>query len=330
MIRLPCLILSVSLCLALALPRSCTAHAMQAGCQHIITAQGLELGIWYPSTGVDTRQVLGPYTQNCVAGGPVMGASHALIVISHGTGGAWTSHFDTALALARAGYIVVAPTEPGDNWRDTSHATDIAGRTRALGAAIDYMQRTWSEAERIDPRRIGAFGFSAGGLTVLLAAGARPELDRIGPWCARFPKSFTCSLIARTRSPVAGSLPSLRDYRLAAMAIAAPALGFTMTRKALADVTIPVQLWQAGDDRILPSPGSVEPVRNNLPTRPENHIVPHAGHFDFLAPCRPEAGMPTICSSETGFDRTGFHARLNSALIAFFDRTLPIKAPSGH
>ncbi len=99
-----------------------------------------------------------------------------LIVISHGNGGDFRSHHDTATALAKAGFVVVALTHTGDNWRDQSRATDLVGRTRQLSVVIDYMTRDWSARDGIDADRIGAFGFSAGGFTVLAAAGGDPDL----------------------------------------------------------------------------------------------------------------------------------------------------------
>ncbi|GEL03196.1 alpha/beta hydrolase family protein [Swaminathania salitolerans] len=292
------------------------------GCQHLVTPEGLELGIWYPSTGKPDLQALGPYAEKCVVDGPIRQENHALIVISHGTGGSWTSHLDSAAFLAQAGYIVMALTEPGDNWRDTTHATDLAGRTRAMSAALTYMLTAWPSHRHIDRHSIGAYGFSAGGLTVLLAAGAMPDLTRTGPWCARYPASFTCALIAGRRNPAGLRISSLRDRRFRAIAIAAPALGFTMTRDSLAPVTLPVQLWQALDDAILPSPGSVEPVRDHLPLPSEFHAVEKAGHFDFLAPCRPGYDAMALCRSAPGFDRIAFHDRFNRALMRFYDRTV--------
>jgi predicted dienelactone hydrolase len=89
-------------------------------------------------------------------------------------------------------------------------------------------------------------------------------------------------------------------------------------------VTVPVQVWRAGDDAILPSPLYVEPVAAALPSAPEMHVVPHAGHFDFLAPCSPALAQVArdICTSEPGFDRAAFHRAFNRDVVAFFVRTL--------
>ncbi|GBR22307.1 alpha/beta hydrolase family protein [Asaia spathodeae] len=321
------LVLSLSL---LAIPIiSDQALGAPVGCQHIVTPGGLELGLWYPSEGTVTHQNLGPYEQDCIADGPLTGQHRPLIVISHGTGGSWTSHLDTAAQLATSGYVVVALTEPGDNWRDQSRVTDLSGRTRALRAALDYMLSQWPGAAKLDSNRIGAFGFSAGGLTVLLALGAKPEFSRLTPWCAAHPDSFTCMMIAHQKAPINGRLPNLTDQRIRAAVIAAPALGFTMSPQALAGLRQPIQLWQAQNDRILPEPGSLEPVRNALPSHPAIHLVEGAGHFDFLAPCRPGLETLPICQSAASFDRARFHERFNAALVAFFNKTLLASPRSG-
>ena len=101
--------------------------------------------------------------------------------------------------------------------------------------------------------------------------------------------------------------------------VAAPALGFTLAR-GLSSVTQPVQLWRADDDKILPAPDYADVVRQALPSPPEFHTVPHADHWDFLAPCSEALAKvaPFICKSEPGFDRTAFHEIFDKAVVAFF------------
>ncbi|WP_439470508.1 alpha/beta hydrolase family protein [Brevundimonas sp.] len=252
------------------------------------------------------------------------GASDAprpLVVISHGNGGDFRGHEDTARALAAAGFVVAALTHTGDNWRDQSGATDVARRPRQLSLLIETMVAEGG----IDPERIGAFGFSAGGFTVLTAAGGEPDLTRVADHCHAHPDFYDCRLIASAGLPAASSPPVwTHNPRIRAVVAAAPALGFTFTPNGLKGVTQPVQLWQAEDDRILPSPAYVEPVRGALPTSPEFHLEPGAGHFDFLPPCRPEvlASAPMICVSASDFDRAAFHDRFNAEVVRFFQRTL--------
>jgi predicted dienelactone hydrolase len=89
-------------------------------------------------------------------------------------------------------------------------------------------------------------------------------------------------------------------------------------------VGIPVQLWRAGDDHILPSPDYAEAVRDALPRKPEYHVVPGAGHFDFLAPCSEALARvaPDICSDDGGFDRAAFHRSFDREVVRFFSTTL--------
>jgi predicted dienelactone hydrolase len=109
-----------------------------------------------------------------------------------------------------------------------------------------------------------------------------------------------------------------------AIVVAAPGIGFAFGKTGLANVRVPVQLWRAEDDPVLPHPFYAEAVRQDLPTPPEMHVVPHAGHYDFISPCPPRMAerLPEICVSEPGFDRTAFHKQFDAAVVGFFRRTL--------
>ncbi len=287
------------------------------GFQQLHMEDGTEIGIWYPATGTPALERLGLYEQTVVRDATPAGAGHRLIVMSHGTGGSFSGHHDTAQALAEAGFIVAALTHPGDNWQDQSRATEIEARPAALDALITYMMRDWPAHGVLDPARIGAFGFSAGGFTVLTAAGGKPDLSRIADHCIAHPDFFDCTLIkAHPRGAV--SWPNVMDWRIKAIVVAAPALGFTFNKAGLASVTVPVQLWRADDDHILPAPFYADAVRSALPGAVEFHEVPGAGHFDFLAPCAKGAPKLAICASAPGFDRTAFHDRFNAEIVRFF------------
>jgi predicted dienelactone hydrolase len=305
-----------------------TAQAAPAiGFQHLNMPGGIEIGIWYPADPAAAASApprLGP--EPVIDGAPVAGRDHPLVVISHGTGGSYAGHADTAIALARAGFVVAALTHPGDNWRDQSRVLHVEERPAALSALITYMLGGWRDRRAIDRRRVGAFGFSAGGFTVLVAAGGRPDLSRVATHCLAHPDFFDCRLVAAH----GGSLPRRSaprwraDGRLKAIAVAAPALGFAFGREGLARLRIPVQLWAGGEDRILPAPFYAEAVRAALPHRPEYRLEPGAGHFDFLAPCTSAlaAAVPEICTSAPGFDRAAFHARMNAEIVRFFGERL--------
>ncbi len=301
--------------------RAAAASSAVVGFEHTRLTDGTEVGIWYPAVGRTVLERLGPYEQEVVPEGVPIRPDLPLVVMSHGSGGSFSGHLDTAGVLARNGFVVAALTHPGDNWQDQTRATRVEDRPVALRALISFMLGEWRFHRLVDPTRVGAFGYSAGGFTVLAAAGGKPDLSRMAVHCADHPDFYDCKLL-RSHPRDTGDWSFVKDGRIKAMVVAAPALGFAFDRAGLRTVTIPIQLWRADDDRVLPAPYYADAVRTALPQAPEFHGVPSAGHFDFLAPCAAEAPRLPICDSAPGFDRADFHRRFNAEVVAFFQRTL--------
>lgn len=304
------------------------AHAATVGFETLsVAAPGdkpLQVAVWYPSDAPEAPEPLALGEQTVARNAPIAGRNHPLIVISHGTGGSNSDHFDTAQALARAGFVVAAVSHTGDTYDDRSRALRVSERPGHLVRLIDYMTGTWRGRDALDARRIGAFGFSSGGFTVLAAIGGEPDLALLAPHCREHPDYFDCRLGKSTGS-VAPTVPEpvAHDPRIRAAVVAAPALGFTFAPTGLSRVTIPAQLWRAGEDTVLPHPLYAEAVRGALPTPPEYHVVPGADHFDFLPPCSTALAKaaPAICGHGT-FDRAAFHAAFNAEIVRFFRKTL--------
>jgi predicted dienelactone hydrolase len=272
----------------------------------------IEGGVWLPPTPDDS-------------------SPRPLVVISHGSGGWYGGHADTAEALSEAGFVVAALTHPGDNFRDQGRGLHLTGRAPQLSSLIDYMTGHWAGPVTIDPERVGAFGFSAGGFTVTSIIGGVSDAQIILAHCVAHPEVFACRLVAALGGlDLTDWQPETRDPRVKAAVIAAPALGLSFTDQSLAAVTLPVQLWQAVDDQILPSPYNVEPVLDRLGLAPEYHRVDRAGHYDFLTPCGPDmqAVAPELCVSAPGFDRAAFKVGFNQEVVRFFRQALAqIPAP---
>jgi len=288
----------------------------------------LEAGIWYPSDATASSQPLGLFRQTVASGGAVTGRDLALVVISHGTGGAFSSHYDTALALAEAGFVVAAVTHTGDNYRDQSEFGRVDKRPRHIRLLIDYLLAAWPDHGRIDPARIGMFGFSAGGFTTLVAIGGTPDLGRVAPHCAAHHDDWACRKLERAgadRTHPAAPFIWVHDPRIAAAVVAAPAIAYTFTPEGLAGISAPIQLWRGDSDEILPHPFFAQVVFDALATKPEYHVVANAGHFAFLAPCSAAlaAIVPDICRDPPGLDREAFHRDFNAAVATFFEAHLP-------
>jgi predicted dienelactone hydrolase len=293
-------------------------------------APPIPAGIWYPTRGEATPRSLGPNLHTVAPDAAIEGDGLPLVVISHGIGGWFGGHCQTASLLARAGFVVVAFTHPGDNVQDASRALHVWDRPRHVGLALDHVLAHWPGAARVDIGRIGIFGFSAGGFTALVAIGGVPDMYRTIPHCAAHPGEWMCRAM-RKRGFIPdneGPIPEgawRHDRRLRAAVVVAPALGFTFGQAGLAGVAAPVQLWGAADDEIIPHRWNAQAVHEALPTPPEYHVVAKARHFGFLPPCTPQlaAEAPELCRDAPGFDRAAFHAVFAADVARFFAARLP-------
>lgn len=309
-----------------------TDHAIGFETIQTTAAQGkpFAVGVWYPTQAQPLpTTLLGVTLMDVARDAPISGDALPLIVISHGNGGGPASHVDLALALANAGYVVAAPMHTGDNYANQSAVGSVSWlpeRTREIHATIDYVLNTWQGHDRINPERIGAFGFSAGGFTVLTAIGAQPDLGSIATQCAESPE-FVCELLRSVNSPLLNTDTPMMgdafapDSRIKAAVVAAPGLAFTMVPHGLDNVRVPIQLWSADNDINVPSATNSDLVHKALGSRVEFHSVAGASHFSFLTPCGLVA-PPDFCSDQGEFDRKAFHTSMNSNVLAFFEKNM--------
>ncbi|XAH25777.1 dienelactone hydrolase [Xylophilus sp. GW821-FHT01B05] len=290
-------------------------------------AQGPALhgAVWTPCGTPDGQIKLGRAVIPGVQGCPVAGAQLPLIVLSHGYGGSFLGHHDTAEALANAGFVVAAIGHSNDNHLIRGGPNDrvlaLATRTTDIKRLIDYMLQQWPARTALAADRIGFFGFSRGGYTGLVLAGAQPDFERLPPLpgspCASAPESPACGQMRQSFRELLAA-PLAHDARIRAAVIADP-LSMVFDAEGLKNVTIPIQLWasEQGGDGVLPK--HVDAVRRGLPSPPDYRVQPGSAHFAFLAPCSAAqtAAVPDICKDAPGFDRAAFHDKLNAEVLAF-------------
>ena len=279
----------------------------------------LSVGIWYPTDSESGTNLIGLSMQKVAGNGNVAGQGLPLVVISHGNYGLLSSHSDTALALASAGFVVAAVTHTGDNAQDQSYVGTprwLPDRQRHIHLVLDYMLNDWPAHKQIDPARVGMFGFSAGGFTTLVSIGGVPDMAQIGAHCRAQPE-LVCQLWKQVPPAAVPTSAWIHDPRIKAAVIAAPGLGFAFEPDGLSHVTAAVQLWNGTEDRNVPYATNEAVIRKLLPTPPDYRAVSGAAHFSFLAPC-PSWLFPLICKEPNEFDRVAFHRNFNSAVVAFF------------
>jgi len=307
--------------LACAILLCCLASAARAaGIQLLESNPALAGAIWYPCAAAPQSVPLGSLAVQVVDSFhgvkdcPVTGTKLPLVIVSHGRGGWFGAHDDVEEALADAGFVVAAINHPGDNGNDSSKREDLstwASRPEDMVRLLDFMLNDWKDRATIDPARVGFFGFSKGGYTGLVLAGAKPDFGRFAHYCKD--ATGACGELHNGETPP----DPPHDTRIrAAVIVDAPSEVFTEDN--LAAITIPLQFWRSelGGGGVGPS-GTVR-LANSLPGLPDIHVSP-AGHFAFLPPCSAQfaAKLPRLCTDPPGFDRAAFHRDFNAKVVGF-------------
>ena len=251
---------------------------------------------------------------------------HRLVVLSHGSGGALDNHGDTVRALVSAGLLVATPLHPYDNRKDmTGVGSDLQllGRPHQVVLTLDAILADPMLSLAVDPARIGFIGYSAGGYTGLVLAGARPDFKLGLVHCARGDRdSAFCGWIGRgVRRLARDKLRVVHDARIRAAVLMAPAWSVFFDRHGLADVTIPLRLYRAANDTLVRAATGEEHLLKWLPRPPEYVVIPGGDHTVFVAPCGQGMRGPA-CADAKGVDRVAIHRKMNREILDFFDRTL--------
>jgi predicted dienelactone hydrolase len=305
--------------------------------------------VWYPAAADanEKPQWIGPPdarlfgTGNAAPGAKPAAGRFPLIVVSHGTGGSALMMSWLGTVLAAHGYIAAAVNHPGNNALEPYTVPGFTlwwERARDLSETIDHLLTDDEFGRRIDPRRIGAAGFSLGGATMIIIAGGIADPRRLLAFCESSPDDKMCQsppefpglvgkfkqlqardpAFARAVSHAAGSH---RDPRVRAVFAIAPAGGPAFDAASLAKVAIPVEIVAGAADPIVPVKGSAEFFAAHIPHAKLVLLGGGVGHYTFLDTCtKLETGQaPLLCKDNPGVDRDAVHLRVAAMAVEFFD-----------
>jgi predicted dienelactone hydrolase len=262
-----------------------------------------------------------------------------VILFSHGFGGsarmmAWFTN-----ALAKAGYIVVAVDHPGNNSIDKmtpAGAILFWDRADDLEAALEVVEQDPVIAPHLDLQHIGVAGFSLGGATALISAGARVDLDRFFASCRANPSDGLCrpqkefpltldEMEAALKTPPlavearhAGENHGILGVR--AVFMIAPAIVQALTPDSLARIDVPGGIILGEADDVAPPKLNGSAAEGVMPLA-QLKALPGVGHYDFLSTCTP-AGFESVpvCTARVPQDPT--HQTTIDFALQFFRRNL--------
>ena len=150
----------------------------------------MDFAVWYPSPRFPRDVILDGWSIHVSKDSVASLGRYPIILISHDTASCRLASHDLAANLARQGFVVVAPTHPGDSVNDTRAlftAQTFFQRPQHLLLALKSLAEHNFFAPIIDVRRIGILGVGAGAITALQMAGAAPDLSLLPNHC---PESF--------------------------------------------------------------------------------------------------------------------------------------------
>jgi dienelactone hydrolase len=123
--------------------------------------------------GVDTQLPVRVYVPSSATSGGAPG-----VIVAHGFAGSALLMHTWSLALAHAGFVVVAPDLPGHGANPAPLRGTRAGSASAMAAAVDAAIAHLLSLPEVDADRIGLLGHSMGSGAVLDSGIARADLVR--------------------------------------------------------------------------------------------------------------------------------------------------------
>jgi len=298
-----------------------------------LDAQPMSAIAFYPSTDIRKTSTVDGYQIDASEDATVAIGRFPLLMLSHGNTGTPLALHDLATSLARKGFVVVAVIHPGDNYLDHSRLgslSNLYGRPLQISSAITAAMMDPMLSAYVDAQQVGVIGYSAGGETALILAGARPDLQRLRKYCIERPQDRdACKTQGELIADRNDLLPEA-DPRVGALMLMAP-LSLMFGRHTLADVHVPVLLYSGDGDQLLALDKNAEALARKLPQAPDYKLLAGAGHFVFMAPCTDEqqATMPIVCTDPVGVDRVDIHRNLSAEAVRFFRETLNSSSNAG-
>lgn len=316
--------------------RLMTADHPPAAARNADGSTRLRVTVWYPAAGDDGAGTAPPVVRDAP---PAAGGRRGVILLSHGFGGAAVAMGWFARTMAEAGYVVIGVDHPGNNGLEAMTKAGAAlffERPGDLRRAFDHVAADPVLGPMLDPGRVAAAGFSAGGFTALALGGARIEPGRLRRFCTANPDDGVCRPQLEFAVPIDEVLAMLDGEsararlaeiaatpprpRIRALLVMAPAIVQAFDPASLAAIDVETRLILGGADSVTPNATNGLAVAALVP-RAHHQTIPDAGHYDFLTACAADAPNPLpFCAHQR--QTAAAHRAAITAALDLFARTI--------
>lgn len=303
----------------------------------------LDVTIWYPAQPGGEPVSLGDSElfvgTSAMRDAPISDGKFPLILLSHGAGLAGTPQALSWIAtpLARQGFVVAAPTHPGNGGKNRSAAETMKLwlRPADLTATLDAIGKDTFFGDHLEQGNVGVLGLSMGGGTALAIAGARVDPKLLAAYCdTDLLNASLCDWVRQSGVDLhamdlqlAGRDNSDERIRFAMAIDPAPVDVFDL--KSFAGIKIPVDIVNLGRPGKIPATADASGIAKAI-ANTSYATIEDASHYSMFGACKPgaaaiivseEIGDP-VCDDGDDRSRGEIHTQLIAMAGAAFDHAL--------
>ena len=288
----------------------------------------LDINLWYPTFRTPKEITFNPWIVSAALNAPIAEGKYPLIILSHDSAGSRFIYHDTAAWLASQGYIVAAPTHPGDcfdNMDSIFTARQLLERMENIKAVFRVIMDDRDIGKHIETRAIGLVGYGSGGTACLLLGGAIPECDSLSKWCAEGLKKnpYCAPSIKEKMDKMCLALKGENfgnSFEIKAVVAVSPAYGMLFGQNSFRETDIPILVIAANRDNINTSEFNSEYIGRLLGSKAHYYELATADTGALMASCPPlmQQDLPELCLSVDEKERKIIHRNLHNAIKTFF------------
>lgn len=302
-----------------------------------------DVTIWYPAQKGGKPVVLG---ENAFFAGtkamleaPIASGKYPLILLSHGAGLGGNAQAMSWIAtpLAKQGFIVAAPTHPGNTGANRSAAETMKLWMRAadISATLDAIETQSFLLPHVAHGKIGVLGFSMGGNTVLSLAGARIAPFKLASYCDNEAVNPSlCNWVSESGvnlhtidTQQAGR--SNIDKRIKFAIAIDPTPADIFNANSLAEINIPMVIMNLGNINTIPQTALGSEVAKAIPSA-TYVVIKDASHYSLFNKCKNGTAdlaiskniNEPICSDGNATSRHEVHDKLIHTITRYFSLAL--------
>ena len=298
----------------------------------------IKVEFWYPTNDIDPKfekKTELPFILNLtIRNANFIKQEFPVILLSHGTGGNRLGLAWLAIALAKQGYIVVAP----DHWGNTfdnkipKYFVRYWERPMDISFLISHILSDKSFSQYVDKEKIGVVGFSFGGYTSLALAGAELNCNLLKTIAKtdEGKKEFNIPELGDLRKlieniPCDSIQKSFKDNRVKAFVALSPALGLGFDNvEQTKNINSPTLIIGAENDQIAPIKTNAENYNKLISNSVFVKLEGKVGHYIFLnegnESLKKEAKK--YYGDDKSINRKAIHDDVEKEIIKFFHNTL--------